>query len=109
MSKTINIPLTAPITAHGAELMSLDLRRPTPHEVREIGLPYSLGRDGMPHPDVALCTRYVVKCASLPLSSVDQMELVDVNRLCWEVTGFFVNSTAETSTEPSSTSPGTGE
>lgn len=109
MSKTINFPLSVPINAHGDKLLSLDLRRPTAHEVRALGLPYTMGRDGMPRPDVTMCSSYLVKCASIPLSSVDQLDLPDLNRLCWEVVGFFVSSTAETSTEPSTTSLDTGE
>lgn len=91
--------LTKPITAHGEERHELTLKRPTTVQAREIGvLPYRVGEDGIPQPLLAPACRYIAVCAGIPPSSVDQLELVDLNALAWEVVGFFVNGVSMSST-----------
>lgn len=92
--------LTKAIKAHGQEVSEVTLRRPTAKEVRQIGrVPYLLDDGGKPTPNMAVISDYLVVCLGIPESSVDQLELLDLNKLTWAVIGFFLNaeSTASTS------------
>lgn len=94
----IKQPLSAPIQAHKETLTELTLRRPTPKECRDIGgLPYSLGDGNKPQPRLDVAAQYIVLCAGIPLSSVDQLDLSDFNQVVWVVIGFFMTSAAEAS------------
>ncbi len=90
--------LTVPIQAHKETLTELTLRRPTTKECRDLGgLPYSLGEGNKPQPLLDMAAQYIVLCAGIPLSSVDQLDLSDFNDLIWVVIGFFMTSAAEAS------------
>lgn len=94
----VTLTLSAPIQAHKEELTVLTLRRPTPKECRDIGgLPYSLGDGHKPQPRLDVATQYIVLCAGIPMSSVDQLDLADFNQAVWAVIGFFMTSVAEAS------------
>lgn len=95
---TVTLPLSAPIQAHKDTLIELTLRRPTPKECRDLGgLPYSLGSGNKPQPLLNVAAEYIVLCAGIPLSSVDQLDLADFNKAVWSVIGFFMTSVAEAS------------
>jgi len=96
----LKFPLTTPIKAHGDEVSQLDLRRPTPAEVKKIGaLPYRLTdmRTGAYSPDMKVIGEYISVCASIPPSSVDQLELVDLNQVSWVICGFFTTPASSAS------------
>ncbi len=94
----VTLPLSTPIQAHKNTLTKLTLRRPTPKECRDIGgLPYSLGGGNRPQPLLNVAAEYIVLCAGIPLSSVDQLDLADFNKAVWSVIGFFMTSVAEAS------------
>lgn len=94
----IKLKLSAPIQAHTETLTELTLRRPTPKECRELGgLPYSLCERNKPQPRLDMVAKYIVLCASIPLSSVDQLDLSDFNDAVWAVINFFMTSAAEAS------------
>lgn len=81
--------LSKPITAHGETIEEITLKAPTAAQAREIGsLPYRVGEDGIPQPLLAPACRYIAMCAEIPPSSVDQLDLADLNALVWEVVGF---------------------
>lgn len=90
-SLTVEYPLTASIIAHGETVSKLDLRRPSPNEAKKIGrLPYVFLDDkGRMTPDMSVIPDYIVVCAGIPASSVDQMDLFDLNQLAWAIVGFF--------------------
>lgn len=89
----IQHPLTKPIKAHGEELKTVTLRRPSPKEIRQIGrMPYWLADDNRPSPNMSVMADYLVVCLGIPESSVDQLDLVDLNKLTWAVIGFFLNA-----------------
>lgn len=93
-------PLVKAIKAHGEEVNEVTLRRPSSKEIKQIGrMPYLLDDGGKPTPNMAVISDYLVVCLAIPESSVDQLELVDLNQLTWAVIGFFLNaeSTASTS------------
>ena len=95
---TVTLTLSAPIQAHKEELTKLTLRRPTPKECRDIGgMPYSLGPGNKPQPRLDVAAEYIVLCAAIPMSSVDQLDLADFNKAVWSVIGFFMTSVAEAS------------
>jgi hypothetical protein len=86
------VQLAVPIKAHGEEVQSLALRRPTTAEVRRIGrMPYiALDESGKVTPDMGVVPAYIAVCAGIPPSSVDQIDLSDLNQLAWTIAGFFL-------------------
>ena len=90
--------LSQPIKAHGGEVLQVTLRRPTPKECRAIGrMPYGLDERSMPVPDLNMVSKYLVLCLGIPESSVDQLQLSDLNQLTWELLGFFLQPASTTS------------
>lgn len=85
------VKLSAPIEAHGQELSELTIRRPTPKEARSIkALPYKIDKDESVSIDLDVAAKYIVVCAGIPSSSVDQLDLADLNSLSWQIAGFFM-------------------
>lgn len=86
------ITLAVPIKAHGEELTVLKLRRPTTAEVRKIGrMPYvAVDESGKITPDMAVVPDYISVCAGIPPSSVEQLDLSDLNTLAWSIAAFFL-------------------
>ncbi len=84
--------LNVAIQAHGETITDLKLRRPTVAEVRKIGrLPYiTLDADGHLTPDLNVTPAYISVCAGIPPSSVDKLDLTDLNQLSWAICSFFV-------------------
>ncbi len=94
----IRIPLSASIKAHGEEITELVLRKPVPAEARAIGVfPYSLGEGNLPMINIPAACQYISKCAGIPPTSVDQLDIADLNTACWAVAGFFLNPGSPTS------------
>lgn len=88
---TVNHTLAAPIQAHGKEVHELTIRRPTVQECRAIKvLPYNIGVDGYPILDVEAAAKYIAVCAAIPQSSVNQLDLPDLNTVGWAIVGFFM-------------------
>ncbi|WP_252088739.1 phage tail assembly protein [Pseudomonas sp. MWU13-3659] len=88
---TVTHTLATPIQAHGEEVKELTLRRPTVQECRAIKvLPYNIGGEGYPVVDLEAAAKYVAVCACVPTSSVNQLDLSDLNTLAWTVVGFFM-------------------
>jgi len=93
------IPLSAPIIAHGEELTELTLRRPTTQEARAIkALPYKIDADEAVSLDLDVAAKYIAVCAAVPPSSVNQLDLADLNSLAWVVAGFFMSPASKPST-----------
>lgn len=106
------IVLSTPIQAHGAEVKQLELRRPTVQEVRAIkALPYKMDKDEAVSLDMDVAAKYIIVCAAIPQSSVEQLDLADLNNAAWTIAGFFM-APASAKSKPSSpsptTSPGSG-
>jgi len=92
-------PLSAPIIAHGEKLTELTLRRPTPLEARAIkALPYKIDADEAVSLDLDVAAKYIAVCAAVPPSSVNQLDLADLNSLAWVVAGFFMTPASKPST-----------
>lgn len=88
---TVTHTLATPITAHGAEVSELELRRPTVQECRAIkALPYIVGESGHPIMEVEAVAKYIAICAAIPASSVNQLDLADLNTIGWLIVGFFM-------------------
>lgn len=109
----ITYPLSAPIKAHGEELTELQVRRPTPQECRTIKvLPYNLAESGSPAVDTEAAAKYIAICCAIPPGSVNQLDLYDLNKLAWMITGFFLrpaSTDSEALSDLPSTLPITGE
>lgn len=87
---TVTHTLAAPIQAHGEEVKELTLRRPTVQECRAIkSLPYTVGDSGYPVMEVEVAAKYIAVCAGIPASSVNQLDLTDLNQIGWAIVGFF--------------------
>lgn len=92
MAATTTHKLFVPIKAHSEELHELQIRRPTTQEVRAIkALPYTLSENSMPVVEPDIACKYLAVCAGIPQSSVDQLDLADLNALAWVVVGFFMS------------------
>lgn len=91
------IKLKTPIQAHGEPVTELTLRRPTTRECRLIGqLPYRIEKDESVGLNLDIAAKYIVVCAEIPNSSVDQLEVADLNTVAWALAGFFMASPKKT-------------
>lgn len=94
-----SLKLSTPIQAHGEEVTELTLRRPTAQEARAIkALPYTIGADEAVGLDLDVAAKYIAVCAAIPPSSVNQLDLADLNTLAWQVAGFFMTPALKAST-----------
>lgn len=83
--------LSSPIQAHGDSLSTLEIRRPTVQDCRNIkALPYKIDKDEAVTLDLDVATKYIAVCAAIPPSSVNQLDLSDLNALAWMIAGFFM-------------------
>ena len=90
--------LAAPIQAHDQEVLEVTLRRPTVIEVRGIkAVPYKIDKNEEVTLDMEVAAKYIAICAGIPSSSVNQLDLFDLNNLGWAVTGFFMTAASKTS------------
>lgn len=93
------IKLQVAIQAQDETLTSLTLRRPTVQEVRTIkALPYKIGQDEEVTLDMDVSAKYIAVCAAIPPSSVNQLDLADLNALSWKIAGFFMKPESASST-----------
>ena len=81
--------LKHPIEHAGEKISELDLKEPTTKMCKQLGMPYTVDLDGMPHLNTAVCAAYISKLAGLPPSVIETLSLNDFNVLCWRVMGFF--------------------
>jgi len=92
------VKLQVPIEAHGEPLGELTLRRPTVQEVRAIkALPYKIDKGQDVSLDMDVAAKYIAVCAGIPPSSVNQLDLSDLNTLSWAVAGFFMSAASQPS------------
>ncbi len=95
---TESVKLQVPIEAHGEPLGELTLRRPTVQEVRAIkALPYKIDKSEEVSLDMDVAAKYIAVCAGIPPSSVNQLDLSDLNTLSWAVAGFFMSAASQPS------------
>lgn len=103
MSQDKPYKLAAPIQAHDQEVLEVTLRRPTVAEVRAIkSLPYKFDKNEDVSLDLDVSAKYIAICAGIPASSVNQLDLFDLNNLAWAVAGFLMTA-ASAKTAPSAT------
>ncbi|MBA4363014.1 MULTISPECIES: phage tail assembly protein [Pseudomonas] len=96
---TGTVKLQVAIEAHGEPLTELTLRRPTVQEVRAIkALPYRIGKDEEVSLDMDVAAKYIAICTAIPPSSVNQLDLADLNDLSWQIAGFFMTAASKPST-----------
>ncbi|MFG0828766.1 phage tail assembly protein [Pseudomonas sp. CJQ_7] len=92
------LQLSAPIEAHGESMQELTLRRPTVQEVRTIkALPYRIDKSEEVTLDMDVAAKYIAVCAGIPPSSVNQLDLSDLNTASWVIAGFFMSAASKTS------------
>ncbi|WP_407438669.1 phage tail assembly protein [Lelliottia sp.] len=84
------LELKHPVTAHGETVSVLEFNEPTGKDVRELGYPYQMNQDESIKLQAHIIAKYIVKLASVPLSTVDQMSPGDLNAAGWLVAGFFL-------------------
>jgi hypothetical protein len=97
MSQVITHTLSAPIQAHDEQVLELTLRRPTVAEVRALkALPYKIDKNEDVSLDLDVAAKYIAVCAGIPASSVNQLDLADLNNLAWAVAGFFMTAASAT-------------
>ncbi|EGK4138397.1 TPA: phage tail assembly protein [Escherichia coli] len=84
------LELKKPITAHGETLSVLEFDEPTGKDVRELGYPYQMNQDESVRLLAHVVSKYIVRLAKVPQSSVDQMSPADLNAAALLVAGFFL-------------------
>ncbi|AOE63793.1 phage tail assembly protein [Pseudomonas corrugata] len=90
--------LQVAIEAHGEPVTELTLRRPTVQEVRTIkALPYKIDKNEEVSLDMDVAAKYIAVCAAIPPSSVNQLDLADLNALSWAVASFFMSAASQPS------------
>ncbi|CAH0153220.1 phage tail assembly protein [Pseudomonas mediterranea] len=90
--------LQVAIEAHGEQVTELTLRRPTVQEVRTIkALPYKIDKNEEVSLDMDVAAKYIAVCAAIPPSSVNQLDLADLNALSWAVASFFMSAASQPS------------
>ena len=93
------VKLQVAIEAHGEPLAELTMRRPTVQEVRAIkALPYKIDKNEEVSLDMDVAAKYIAVCAGIPPSSVNQLDLADLNSLSWAVASFFMSAASTPST-----------
>lgn len=93
------VKLQVAIEAHGEPLTELTMRRPTVQEVRAIkALPYKIDKNEEVSLDMDVAAKYIAVCAGIPPSSVNQLDLADLNSLSWAVASFFMSAASTPST-----------
>ncbi|MGP6423918.1 phage tail assembly protein [Pseudomonas pharyngis] len=93
------VKLQVAIEAHGEPVTELTLRRPTVQEVRAIkALPYKIDKNEDVSLDMDVAAKYIAVCAGIPPSSVNQLDLADLNSLSWAVASFFMSAASTPST-----------
>jgi len=60
-------------------------------------LPYKIDKNEDISLDMEVAAKYIAVCAGIPPSSVNQLDLSDLNSLSWTVTGFFMSAASATS------------
>jgi len=87
------VKLQVAIEAHGEMVTELTMRRPTVQEVRAIkALPYKIDKNEEVTLDMDVSAKYIAVCAGIPPSSVNQLDLADLNSLSWAVASFFMSA-----------------
>ncbi|UVM48337.1 phage tail assembly protein [Pseudomonas sp. B21-015] len=88
-----SMKLQVAIEAHGEPVTELTIRRPTVLEVRAIkALPYKIDKNEEVSLDMDVAAKYIAVCAGIPPSSVNQLDLADLNALSWAVASFFMSA-----------------
>ncbi|CAG9172389.1 phage tail assembly protein [Cupriavidus respiraculi] len=97
---SVTVTLSKAITAHGEERREIELREPSGEDLMEIGYPYIVVQSDTGGQGVELrpkvVARYVSKLAQIPMSSVKQIGLADLQKLQGIVMGFFGQEEAAT-------------
>lgn len=92
----MKFPLAKPIQANGDEVTELTLREPNGEDVEACkGLPYYIGDGDAIIVNTQTGMKYVSRCAEIPMSSVRQLDVGDLNNLCLWVMGFFLRQGAK--------------
>lgn len=92
------VKLQVAIEAHGESVTELTMRRPTVQEVRAIkALPYKIDKNEEVSLDMDVAAKYIAVCAGIPPSSVNQLDLADLNALSWAVASFFMSAASSPS------------
>lgn len=86
--------LTEPVKFGDTELTELHLKSPKGKLIKQIGLPFSFNQDGSFEMLTDRCAKYISECASIPMSTVDELGAEDYLQICAEITVFFGQRTA---------------
>lgn len=88
------IKLNEPVKFGDTELTELHLKSPKGKLIKQIGLPFSFNQDGSFEMLTDRCAKYISECASIPMSTVDELGAEDYLQICAEITVFFGQRTA---------------
>ncbi|MFI8224772.1 phage tail assembly protein [Pseudomonas sp. NPDC085632] len=87
------VKLQVAIEAHGEHQTEIVQRRQTVQEVlANKALPYKIDKSEEVSLDMDVAAKYIAVCAGIPPSSVNQLDLADLNALSWAVASFFMSA-----------------
>lgn len=86
------VDLTKPVTAHGQTLTQLELSEPTAEDIMELGYPFLVHQGGSIELRPKVVGQYVVRLAKVPMPTVKQLSISDLQACTAEVMGFFGES-----------------
>ncbi len=90
---SIEIKLSKPVSAHGAEITSITLREPMGGDVIDCGFPMTMiaseGNDTEMRIDARIIGKYISKLGDVPLSTVKNLSMADIQAAQGIIMGFF--------------------
>ncbi|MFH5926444.1 phage tail assembly protein [Roseomonas xinghualingensis] len=89
----MSLPLGKPIKAHGAEVQRLTFRMAKGEDITACGVPFTLSSAGEADIKAPAMSRMIATLASIPPSSVAQMDAPDWLAAAGMVIGFFTEPT----------------
>ncbi len=93
-------PLKRAVKAHGVEVTELELEEPTSKLVMELGYPYLAIDLGGGDPGIELrpkvAGRYIMRLAKVPISTVETLDIGDLQAMHGWLMGFFGEDETET-------------
>lgn len=109
---SVSVELKKPVKAHAEEVSELTLREPVPKDVMELGSPQLIvpSADG----DTAgveirgkVIGRYICRLASIPMSSVEALDIADFMKCQGVIMSFLASGESETTEKDSPTDSST--
>ncbi len=97
---SVTIKLSKPVKAHDEEVSEITLRKPVPKDVMELGSPQLLvpsadGESAGVEIRAKVVGRYICRLASIPMNSVEALEIADFMKAQGVIMNFLASGGSE--------------